>query len=175
MRKVVFAGVLMLSVIVIQAYAQCNKTHYLCMGQFSKADKGTFWNLNNQSRSAAFEKGKVYEMSFVAYEGFEYRLSTCTDIASATGVNFELAQDIIVRVKDGNGNTNIKRQREVIYDNEDDGMSPFVLFTTDKTRKFFLSINVPSTGSSDNKKLTNTDNVCVGVLIEHRRTEKLGF
>jgi hypothetical protein len=34
---------------------------------------------------------------------------------------------------------------------------------------------VPSTGSSADKKLTNTDNVCVGVLIEHRRTEKLGF
>ena len=69
----------------------------------------------------------------------------------------------------------MKRQREVIFDNEDDGMAPFVLFTTDKTRKFYLSVSVPSTGSSDDKKLTNTDNVCIGVLIEHRRTEKLGF
>ena len=70
---------------------------------------------------------------------------------------------------------NIKRQREVIFDNEDDGMTPFVLFTSDKTRKFYLSVNVPATGSSDNKKLTNSDNVCVGVLLEHRRTEKPGF
>jgi hypothetical protein len=175
MKKVLGIGVLLLSAIVFQAYAQCNKTHYLCMGQFSKEDKSAYWNLNNQSRSAAFEKGKVYEMSFVAYEGFEYRLSTCTDIESATGVKFELAKDIVVRVKDANGNTNIKRQREVIFDNEDDGMTPFVLFTSDKTRKFYLSVNVPATGSSDNKKLTNTDNVCVGVLLEHRRTEKLGF
>ncbi|NOQ73691.1 MAG: hypothetical protein GQ574_16915 [Crocinitomix sp.] len=175
MRKVVGIGVLLLSAIMVQAYAQCNKTHYLCMGQFSKEDKSAYWNLNNQSRSAAFEKGKVYEMSFVAYEGFEYRLSTCTDIESSTGVKFELAKDIVVRVKDASGNTNIKRQREVIFDNEDDGMTPFVLFTSDKTRKFYLSVNVPATGSSDNKKLTNTDNVCVGVLLEHRRTEKLGF
>ncbi len=175
MRKVVGIGVLLFSAIMIQAFAQCNKTHYLCMGQFSKEDKKAYWNLNNQSRSAAFEKGKVYEMSFVAYEGFEYRLSTCTDIESSTGVKFELAKDIIVRVKDSDGNTNIKRQREVIFDNEDDGMTPFVLFTSDKTRKFYLSVNVPATGSSDNKKLTNTDNVCVGVLLEHRRTQKLGF
>lgn len=175
MKKLLFVGVLMMSIIVVEAVAQCNKTHYLCMGQFSKEDKSAFWNLNNQSRSAAFEKGKVYEMSFIAYEGFEYRLSTCTDIESATGVKFELAQDMIVRVMDENGNTNIKRQREVIFDNEDDGMTPFVLFTSDKTRKFYLSVQIPSTGSSQDRKLTNTDNVCVGVLLEHRRTEKLGF
>ena len=100
MKKVLGIGVLLLSAIVIQAYAQCNKTHYLCMGQFSKEDKSAYWNLNNQSRSAAFEKGKVYEMSFVAYEGFEYRLTTCTDVESVTGVKFELAKDILVRVKD---------------------------------------------------------------------------
>lgn len=174
MKKVLFSGVLLLSVIAIQAYAQCGNTHYLCLGQFSKEDKGAYWNLNNQSRSGAFEKGKVYEMSFIAYEGFEYRLSTCTDVASANGVVFELAQDMIVRVKDADGNTVMKRQKEVIFDNESD-MAPFVLFTTDKTRKFYLSVKVPSTGSSEDKKLTNTDNVCIGVLIEHRKTEKLGF
>ena len=175
MKKVLFAGIILCSAIVIQAFAQCNKTHYLCMGQFSKEDKSAYWNLNNQSRSGAFEKGKVYEMSFIAYQGFEYRVSTCTDVASSSGVKFELAQDVVVRVKDGNGNTNIKRQREVIFDNEEDGMTPFVLFTTDKTKKFYLSVNVPATGSSQDRKLTNTDNVCIGVLIEHRKTEKLGF
>lgn len=175
MKKVVFSGILVLSAILIQAYAQCNRTHYLCLSQFSKEDKGAFWNLNNQSKSGAFEKGKVYEMSFICYEGFEYRLSTCTDVESANGVKFQLSQDMVVRVKDENGNTTMKRQREVIFDNEDDGMTPFVLFTTDQTKKFYVSVNVPATGSSEDKKLTNTDNVCIGVLIEHRRTEKLGF
>lgn len=175
MKKVVFAGAFLFSIILLQAYAQCNRTHYMCTQQFSKEDRGSYWNMNNQSRSAAFEKGKVYEMSFIAYEGFEYRLSTCSDVESANSVKFELAKDIVVRVKDENGNTNIRRQREVIFDNEDDGMTPFVLFTTDKTTKFYVSVNVPATGSSEDKKLTNTDNVCVGVLIEHRKTEKLGF
>lgn len=175
MKKVVFTGILLLSAILIQAYAQCNRTHYLCLAQFSKEDKGAFWNLNNQSKSGAFEKGKVYEMSFICYAGFEYRLSTCTDVESANGVKFQLSQDMIARVKDENGNTSMKRQREVIFDNENDGMTPFVLFTTDQTKKFYVSVNVPATGSSDDKKLTNTDNVCIGVLIEHRKTEKLGF
>ncbi|WP_070138256.1 hypothetical protein [Crocinitomix algicola] len=175
MKKVVLAGAFLFSIIVIQAFAQCNKTHYRCTDQFSKEQRGAYWNLNNQSRSAAFEKGKVYEMSFIAYEGFEYRLSTCSDVESANSVKFELSKDIVVRVKDKDGNTNIKRQREVIFDNEDDGMTPYVLFTTDKTTKFYVAVNVPATGSSENKKLTNTDNVCVGVLLEHRKTEKLGF
>ena len=173
MRKLVAIGILLLSAIVI--HAQCNKTHYLCLSQFSKDEKGAFWNLNNQSKSGAFEKGKVYEMSFIGYAGFEYRLSTCSDVESANSVNFQLSQDVVVRMQDEKGNTSIKRQREVIFDNKDDGMNPYVLFTTDKTKKFYVAVNVPSTGSSEDKKLTNTDNVCIGVLIEHRKTEKLGF
>ncbi len=175
MRKILIATTLLFGIVVFQAYAQCNRTHYLCTSQFSKEERGQFWNINNQSRSATFDKGKVYEMSFIAYEGFEYRVSTCTDIESGTAVKFELSRDIVVRVKDGNGNTDMKKQREVIFDNEDDGMSPYVIFKTEKTKKFFLSVNVPATGSSENKKLGNTDQVCVGALIEHRRVAKTGF
>lgn len=175
MKKAIFIGGLVLGVIALQAYAQCNGTHFLCANNFSKEDKGEFWNLNNQSRSATFAKGKVYEMSFVAYEGFEYRLSTCTDVSSTDEVSFELLQDKVVRVKDEDGNTNIKKQRQSIYKNSDDGMKPFVLFSTDKTTKFYLKVNVPATGTSDTKKLMNTDNVCVGVMLEHKKTAKLGF
>ena len=109
MKKILFATTLLFGIVVFQAYAQCNRTHYLCTDQFSKEERGEFWNINNQSKSATFDKGKVYEMSFIAYAGFEYRISTCTDVISASGVKFELAQDIVVRVKDGDGNTNIKK------------------------------------------------------------------
>lgn len=175
MKKILFAAPLLFVIIVLNTYAQCYKTHYLCTDRFSKEERGEYWNINNQSKSATFDKGKVYEMSFIAYSGFEYRVSTCTDIPSESGVKFELSQDIVVRVKDADGNTDIKKQREVIFDNEEDGMTPFVVFRTDKTKKFYLSVNVPATGSSQNKKLGNTDQVCVGALIEHRRVSKTGF
>ena len=175
MRKVVVLGIGIISLIVVQAFAQCRNTHYLAQAQFGKEDRGQGWLLNNQSRSGAFEKGKSYEMSFIAYEGFEYRLATCTDVESADQVNFELAHDVIVRVKDGSGHTNIKRQRETIFDNTAEGMEQFVVFTTEKTQKFYVTVSVPATGSSSDRKLTNTDRVCMGVAIYHRKTEQLGF
>jgi len=175
MRRIVLAGIGICSLIVIQAFAQCQKTHLLAQGQFGKEDKGQFWNLNNQSKSGAFEKGKTYEMTFIAYEGYEYRVATTTDVESAANVNFELAHDVIVRVKDGNGRTDMKRQRETIFDNTAEGMEQYVVFSTDKTQKFYVTVSVPATGSSSDRKLTNTDRVCMGVAIFHRKTERLGF
>jgi hypothetical protein len=46
----------------------------------TKEEQAEFWNLNNQSQSAMFAKGQVYEMSFIAYKGFDYRMTVCTDI-----------------------------------------------------------------------------------------------
>jgi len=175
MRRIVLATIGICSLIVIQAFAQCQKTHLLAQDQFGKADRGQGWLLNNQSRSGAFEKGKSYEMSFIAYEGYEYRLATCTDVESAAQVDFELAHDVIVRVKDGDGHMSIKRQRETFFDNSEEGKEQFVVFTTEKTQKFYVTVSVPATGSSSDRKLTNTDRVCMGVAIYHRKTERLGF
>jgi hypothetical protein len=175
MKKALLLGILLTGTIIIQAYAQCSRTHFLCTENFSKEQKAEFWNLNNQSRSATVEKGKVYELSFIAYEGFEYRISTCTDIVDGSQVEFQLSKDVAVRVKDANGNSVIKRQREVFYDNKDDDMSTFISFSTDKTKKFYISVTVPATGDSENKKLIKTDNVCVGALIEHKKSAELGF
>ena len=115
-------------------------------------------------------------MSFIAYAGFDYRISVCTDIEGGDKVRFELFHDAIVRVKDEYGNTNIKRQKESLYKNADDNLSPMVEFTVDQTKKFYLDVEVPSSGESKNKKLAkSSDNVCVGVLLEHRKVAKTGF
>ena len=147
----------------------------MCLENFSKEEKADFWNLNNQSKSAAVAKGKVYEMTFIAYEGFEYRVSTCTDIVDGTKVEFQLSQDVVSRTKDAQGRSIMKKEREIIYDNKDDDMKAYVLFSTDKTKKFTISVSVPATGDSENKKLIDSESVCVGALIEHRRVEELGF
>ena len=63
----------------------------------------------------------------------------------------------------------------MFYDNKDDDMSTFISFTTDKTKKFYISVSVPATGDSENKKLIKSDKVCVGALIEHRKSAELGF
>jgi hypothetical protein len=176
MKKALILGSLLTAVIVLQAYSQCQKTHYFCTAQLSKEEQAEFWNLNNQSQSATFAKGQVYEMSFIAYKGYDYRISVCTDIAEGGDkVSFELLQDEVIRVKDEYGNTNIKKTKESIYKNQDDNLKPSVTFTTDKTKKFYVKVNVPATGESKDKALGKTDNVCVGVLLEHKEAAELGF
>ena len=177
MKRALLLATIMMGTIVLEAYAQCNKTHYFCTGQLTKEQQQEYWNLNNQSKSAAIAKGEKYNLSFVAYKGYDYRLSVCTDITEGAGekVQFTLFQDAIVRVKDEFGNTNIKKQKEAIFKNADEGNQPYVQFATDKTRKFYLEVSVPSSGESKNRKLNQADKCCLGVLLEHRKTPKLGF
>lgn len=176
MKKAIFIGSVLMAVVVLQAYAQCNKTHYFCTASLSKEEQAEFWNLNNQSQSAMFAKGEVYEMSFIAYKGYDYRLSVCTDIAEGGDkIQFEMLQDEVVRVKDEYGNTNIKKTKESIYKNAEDGLKQSITFTTDKTKKIYVKVNIPSTGTSKDKALGKTDNVCVGVLLEHKEAASLGF
>ena len=184
MRKAIILGTLIFGAIVFQAYAQCKKVHYFCTAQFSKEEQADYYTLNNQSKSIVFnkadnddEKENKYEMSFIAYSGFNYRVSVCTDIVEGASdkVTFQLKQDNIIRVKDASGNTNIKRAKEVIFDSAESEDGPLVKFRVEKTRKMYLSVDIPSDGQSENKKLRQSDNVCVGVLIEHRKSSKTGF
>lgn len=176
MKRALIIGAALVALVAIQAYSQCQKTHYFCISLLSEEQQKEYWTLNNQSKSATFEKGKVYKMSFIAYDGFDYRISVCTDIEGGDKVRFELSHDAVVRVKDEYGNTNIKRQKESLYKNTDDNLSPMLEFTVDETKKFYLDVEVPASGESKNKKLAkSTDNVCVGVLLEHKKVARPGF
>lgn len=176
MKRALFLGAFMMGIVAFQAHSQCKRTHYFCTSLLDKEQQAEFWNLNNQSKSATFEKGKTYKMSFIAYKGFDYRISVCTDIVEGGDkVRFELMHDAIVRVKDEYGNTNIQRKKESLYKNADDNLSPYLEFTVDKTKKFYLDVKVPAAGESKDRKLSKSDNVCVGVLLEHKKASKLGF
>ena len=39
-----------------------------------------------------------------------------------------------------------KEKQESLYTNKDDNLSPMVEFTVDKTKKFYLDVNVPVSG-----------------------------
>jgi hypothetical protein len=176
MKRALIIGAALMAFVAYEAYAQCTKTHYFCTSQLPEDQQKEFYNLNNQSKSANFAKGKTYKMSFIAYKGYDYRISVCTDIAEGGDkVRYELFHDAIVRVKDEYGNTNIQRKKESLYNNADDNLSPYLEFSVEKTTKFYLDVAVPASGESKNKKLKKTDNVCVGVLLEHKKTQKLGF
>ncbi|NOQ71032.1 MAG: hypothetical protein GQ574_03460 [Crocinitomix sp.] len=172
MKKILLVAILFMNLIAVQTYAQCEGTHLLCKKQLSKEDKKAGWNVNKQSESLSVEKGETFEMFVTAYQGLEYRLSVCTDIHGGTPVPFQVAQDMMVNVTDSTGNTKIEKQRKVIFDNAIETEELYVLFRSNKTEKFYLTIGIPSTGISASKKLKKTDFVCLGVLLEHRKTKK---
>ncbi len=173
MKKAIFFGIILVSGIVLEAYAQCTRVHFFCASQLSKEQQQEAWSMNNQSKSAPVAKGQKYDLSFIAYTGYDYRLTICTDAMQGSGetINFTLAHDAIVQLKDGS----ISKRPEVIFDNTSAGNQPFVKFATEKTRKFYLSVNVPATGDSKDKALGVEDKVCLGVLLEHKKTPALGF
>ena len=169
MKKKLLIGVLMLSLFPTIGLTQCDKTFELCKKQLSKADKKENWLLNEQSLAEAVEKGTNYEATLMSYKGFEYRLSLCTDINGGTAVPFQLAHDVVVAVTDSLGNTSMEKQRKVIFDNTTNSDELYVIFSSRKTEKFYLTVSVP--GGGESKSLKNSDKVCLGGLLEQRRVK----
>ena len=54
-------------------------------------------------------------------------------------------------------------------------MTQFYKFRVEKSEKLYLRVNIPISGKSESKEFKDSDFVCVGVLLEHSKAEKLGF
>ncbi len=170
MRKIRVFALLLLGLVSTNTIAQCDETFELCKKQLSKEDKKAGWFTNEQSEAVSAEKGKTYETTLTAHKGLEYRLCLCTDIDGGTAATFQLSQELVVTVMDSLGNSSMEKQRKVIFDNSIDSEEKYVLFRSPKTTKYFLSVNIPSSGKS--KAFKSEGKVCVGVLLEHRRVKK---
>jgi len=169
-------GIGLIGLIAIQAtYAQsCRRVHNFCTENLPEEEQSKEWTFNNQSKSATFEKGKVYEMSFIAYKDYIYRISTCTDIADGEKINFEVFHNELVR-KEMNGTTRLVKEKISIFNNKTDNFKSYYKFRTEKTEKIYVKIKVPSSGESQSKQYKDSEFVCVGVLLQNRRGQKVGF
>jgi len=178
MKKTLFFGIIFVSVIFIQAtYAQnsCRRVHNFCTETIPEDENEGNWSFNNQSKSATFEKGKDYEMSFVAYNNYIYRIATCTDILEAgENIKFEVFRTELVR-KEVNGKIRLLKGKASIYNNQKDDLKSFYKFRVKKTERIYVKVSIPSTGQSSAKQYKDSQYVCVGVLLEHRKIDKTGF
>jgi hypothetical protein len=180
MKKNIFFGIIFIGIIFIQAtYAQnsCKRIHNFCTENLpdDEAKSGEDWIFDNQSKSATFEKGKVYEMSFVAYNNFIYRIATCTDIIEGSeNLQFEVFRNELVR-KTVNGKTRLLKEKTSIFNNSTDEFKSFYKFIVNKTEKIYVKVSIPVAGESSAKQYKDSKFVCVGVLLEHRRLKKIGF
>lgn len=166
MKYLVFTLALLLS---INLESQCPDSRSFCL---SGSRNG--WLFNNQSKSATFEKGETYEMSFIAYKGISYRLAVCTDLRDESeDIEFEIYESKSV-AKKIDGRVRYVKEYVTLYSNNEDQMEQIFTFSSDKTRKLFLRMKVP-TGESKDKDNNQLDLLCVGVLLEHQKTPKTGF
>lgn len=129
---------------------------------FLKKKKKDGYSLNSQSRSGSVASDESYEMSFIAHEGLDYRLTTVLGEGSAGTLNYEIYELVVEKKSEGEKET-FKRTKKVLATSGSEALE----FTSDKSRKIFINVSI--TGG-DKKKLA-----CVGVLIETKRTERTGF
>lgn len=67
----------------------------------------------------------------------------------------------------------IEKQREVLYDNTQDGLAQELEFSMDGSKRLILAVKLP--GQSSGGRLKAVDMTCVGVYIENMSTPVHGF
>ena len=151
-----------LIVVATSAYAQCPSPDTFVKGKSKTKDE---YSVSSQSRSGSVKSGETYEISFIAQEGMDYRLSSKAYNSAAGTISYEV-YELIVEKKMVDGKETFKRVKHVLANSGQAGGAALE-FTTDQTRKVFITVSL--TGG-DAKKAE-----CVGVLIENKRSTKLGF
>jgi len=147
-------------------YAQCPSIESIHKEHLKTATKNKDnFTISSQSRTGNITSEKTYEMSFIAQPGNDYRLSTKAVDGSSGSISFEV-YEMEVEKKTVNGVESYKRDKKVLATSANAG-SGSLEFSTDKTRKIFVAVSI--SGGEKNKA------VCVGVLIEDKKSTKLGL
>jgi hypothetical protein len=128
-----------------------------CQGAKSKDDKRKF-SYNSQSRSGLFAQGAVSKLRCVFYKGMDYRMTICCETAE-TQVNFKIFD---------------AKTKEELFDNAKNENAQQFEFQSTGTRSLIIEVAVP-TGDATQAKGKPMDGACVGLLIEHKISEKSGF
>lgn len=137
-------------------YAQC-PTPEKIVKSTSKRDT---YRPSTQSKSGALKPGGTYEMSFVARSGYDYKISCGAEDKNVNVVGFEIYEMITRRDDKGN----YKRVKNTI--SVSDGIEA-IEFATDKSRKMMIKVTLEALESDKPQ--------CMAVLIEHKKSVKLGL
>jgi hypothetical protein len=121
--------------------------------------KGGNWQYNAQSKSGLFNQGMVSKLRCVIYKGMDYRISVCCETILGEKVNYKIYD---------------ARTNELLFDNKAAEDTQTFEFQSVSTRQLVIEVVVP-TGATEKDKHKSTDAACVGLLIEHKMTDKQGF
>ena len=134
-------------------------------GQFHRkycvfeSDKSGNWQYNAQSKSGLFNQGMVSKLRCVIYKGMDYRMSVCCETILGDKVSYKIYD---------------ARTNELLFDNKTAEDTQQFEFQSVSTRQLVIEVVVPQ-GATEKNKHKSTDAACVGLLIEHKLTDKQGF
>lgn len=130
-----------------------------CVIEGSKEDDKAF-TYNAQSKSGLFSQGSLSRMRCVVYRGMEYRMTVCleTDV---------LGDNIQFKILDA------ATKNELFDSAKEDNIKQFE-FRCEQTKQLIIEVLVPS-GEVKEEKGKPVGAACVGLLIEHKVSERTGF
>jgi hypothetical protein len=135
----------------------CGQFHKkFCVLEKNKNDK---WQYNAQSKSGLFNQGMTSKLRCVIYKGMDYRISVCCETVLGDKVSYKILD---------------ARTSEMLFDNATAEDTQVFEFQSVSTRQLIIEVVVP-TGATEKDKHKASDAACVGLLIEHKITDKQGF
>lgn len=165
--KKIFIPIFIISTSVVFAQKRELVSQASACGQFHKKycklekEKGEKWEYNSQSRSGLFSQGMTSKIRCVIYKGMDYRLTLCAETAIGDKINFKIYD---------------AKTNEILFDNASADNAQVFEFQSASTRPIIIEVFVPegATESGDNS-LKAKDAACLGLLIEHKKTDIQGF
>jgi len=124
-----------------------------------KPEKGIKWQYNAQSKSGLFNQGMVSKLRCVIYKNMDYRISVCCETVLGDKVSYKIYDS---------------RTNEMLFDNSAAENTQMFEFQSISTRQLVIEVVVPQ-GATEKDKHKSADAACVGLLIEHKVTDKQGF
>lgn len=156
-----FLTILVTAVLSTSLFSQagvCGQFHKkYCVLEGSRAGN---WQYNAQSKSGLFNMGMVSKLRCVIYKGMDYRISVCCE-------SDVLGDKVNYKIFDS-------RTNELLFDNSTAEDTQVFEFQSVSTRQLIIEVVVPQ-GATEKNKHKATDAACVGLLIEHKITDRQGF
>ncbi len=117
------------------------------------------WLYNAQSKSGLFNMGATSKIRCVIYKGMDYRINVCSEASIGEKMNYKIFD---------------ARTNELLYDNAASQNESLFEFQSTASRQLIIEVSVPN-GATSADKHKPMEAACVGLLIEHKVTEKQGF
>ncbi|MES2132664.1 MAG: hypothetical protein V4506_09955 [Bacteroidota bacterium] len=159
MKKIFITLFLLSAVYSFSQTGVCGSFHRKYCGVDSKKGDSGGWNYNAQSKSGLFNQGMTSKIRCVIYKGMDYRINVCCETTFGDKLNYKIFD---------------AKTNEILYDNATAKNEPLFEFQSTATRQLIIEVTVPK-GSTEKDAHKPSDAACVGLLIEHKTTDKQGF